>query len=128
MVTFETDRAIYLQIYDRICDEVLAGTLTEEGRIPSVREYSAYLQVNNNTTVKAFDELSRGGIIQNRRGMGFYVCRGARGIIMEKRREIFIKKTLTSLFKQMSQLGITMEEVVEEYKAHASEQESDTRM
>ena len=35
---FKNYKAIYLQIADRICDEILLGTYGEEERIPSVRE------------------------------------------------------------------------------------------
>ena len=41
MVFKENNKAIYLQIADRICDEVMTGTVEEGARIPSVREYAA---------------------------------------------------------------------------------------
>ena len=37
-MNFKESKAIYLQIADRICDEVLLGQYREEERIPSVRE------------------------------------------------------------------------------------------
>ena len=40
-MNFKESKAIYLQIADRICDEVLLGQYREEERIPSVREYAA---------------------------------------------------------------------------------------
>ena len=36
-MNFKESKAIYLQIADRICDEVLLGQYREEERIPSVR-------------------------------------------------------------------------------------------
>ena len=38
-MNFKESKAIYLQIADRICDEILLGQFAEEERIPSVREY-----------------------------------------------------------------------------------------
>lgn len=38
---FKESKSIYLQIADRICDEILQGQYMEEERIPSVREYAA---------------------------------------------------------------------------------------
>ena len=35
-MNFKESRAIYLQIADRICDDILLGQYEEEGRIPSV--------------------------------------------------------------------------------------------
>ncbi len=46
---FKESKSIYLQIADRICDEILQGQYMEEERIPSVREYAATVEVNANT-------------------------------------------------------------------------------
>mgnify|MGYP000417264139 CR=1 FL=1 len=40
-MNFKESRAIYLQIADRICDDILLGQYEEEGRISSVREYAS---------------------------------------------------------------------------------------
>ena len=47
-----SDKAIYLQIADRICDEIISGKYKDDDRIPSVREYAVLLEVNTNTVVK----------------------------------------------------------------------------
>ena len=52
---FKESKPIYLQIADRICDELLQGLYQEEERIPSVREYAATVEVNANTVVRTFD-------------------------------------------------------------------------
>ena len=39
-MNFNNDKAIYIQIADRLCDEILAGTYQDDERIPSVREYA----------------------------------------------------------------------------------------
>ena len=54
---FSNDKAIYVQIAERLSDEILAGKYKEDERIPSVREYAVLLEVNANTTVKAYDLL-----------------------------------------------------------------------
>ena len=41
MMKFKENQTIYLQISERICDEILLGKYLEESRIPSVREYAA---------------------------------------------------------------------------------------
>ena len=53
---FKESKAIYLQIADRICDEILLGVYPEEGRIPSVREYAGMVEVNANTVMRSFDD------------------------------------------------------------------------
>ena len=114
-VTFSNDKAIYLQMADRLCDEILAGTYGADGRIPSVREYAVMLEVNTNTAVKAYDALARDGIIYNRRGLGYFVSPTARDIIMQSRRREFIDRTLPGMFRNMRLLDIGMDEVVERW-------------
>ena len=105
---FTNDKAIYLQIGDRLCDEILAGTYQEDDRIPSVREYAVLLQVNTNTAV---DELARANIIYNKRGLGYFVSPGAKEQILTERRREFMDNKLPELFRQMRLLDISIGEV-----------------
>ena len=111
-MTFTNDKAIYLQMADRLCDEILAGTYKDDDRIPSVREYAVLLEVNTNTAVKAYDELARANIIYNKRGLGYFVTKGARRQILKERKQQFMKERLPELFRQMQLLGIGIDEVV----------------
>ncbi len=116
MTTFSNDKAIYLQMADRLCDEILAGLYGDDDRIPSVREYAVLLQVNTNTVVKAYDALARDGIIYNRRGLGYFVSAGARDTIMQARRREFMEQTLPDVFRRMRLLGIGIDEVVKRWE------------
>lgn len=111
MVWFNSDRAIYLQMADRLCDDILIGTYAEGDRVPSVRDYSVALGVNTNTAVKTYDYLGREGVIFNKRGMGYFVSPGAKGKILEERRATFVKDTVPTLFKDMDLLGISIDEL-----------------
>ena len=68
-MTFSNDKPIYIQMADRLMDEILAGKYQDDDRIPSVREYSVLLEVNTNTAVKAYEQLAREEIIYNKRGL-----------------------------------------------------------
>ena len=110
-MNFTNDKAIYIQMADRLCDEILAGTYKDDDRIPSVREYAVMLQVNTNTAVKAYDQLARDGIIYNKRGLGYFVTPGAKKEIRKARKQEFMKQTLPELFRQMQLLDITIEDI-----------------
>ena len=45
-MTFSNDKPIYIQMADRLCDEILADKYQDDDRIPSVREYAVLLEVN----------------------------------------------------------------------------------
>lgn len=111
-MNFSNDKAIYIQMADRLCDEILSGKYGDDDRIPSVREYAVMLEVNANTTVKAYELLAREGIIYNKRGLGYFVTKGAAKRIRKIRKESFMKTTLPELFRRMSLLGLSIEDIV----------------
>ena len=118
---FTNDKAIYIQMADRLCDEILSGTYKDDDRIPSVREYAVLLEVNTNTAVKAYEQLAREEIIYNKRGLGYFVTPGAKKQIMKERKQEFMKERLPELFRQMQLLDITLEDVKSAYAATFSD-------
>ena len=112
---FKESRPIYLQIADRICDEIHQGIYPEDGRIPSVREYAALVEVNANTVVRTYDYLQSQEIIYTRRGLGYFVSPGARKKIFSLRKAAFLSTELPEFFKQLRTLGIPIEEIVRMY-------------
>lgn len=117
-MTFSNDKAIYIQMADRLCDDILAGVYTDDERIPSVREYAVKLEVNTNTAVKAYDYLARDGIIYNKRGLGYFVTAGARDRIMEARRKDFMENILPDVFRNMRLLDVGIEDVETEWRRY----------
>ena len=110
-MNFSSDKPIYIQMSDRLCDDILAGTYQADDRIPSVREYAVMLEVNTNTAMKAYDQLAREGIIYNKRGVGYFVSHDARKQILQSRRKIFMQQVLPDVFRQMRLLGIDIKEI-----------------
>lgn len=113
---FNNDKPIYLQMADRLMDDIVAGVYTDEARIPSVREYAANLGVNTNTAMKTYDELSRMNIIYNKRGLGYFVSPGANEQIKEQRFREFREVRLPQLMREMRLIGMTMDELINEMK------------
>ena len=103
-MNFKEAKAIYLQIADRICDEILLGQYKEEERIPSVREYAAIVEVNANTAMRSFDYLQSQEVIYNKRGIGYFVSE------------------LDYFFKQLYTLGISADEIAEMYREYSKQQ------
>ena len=102
-MNFKESRAIYLQIADRICDDILLGQYEEEGRIPSVREYASIVEVNANTVMRSYEYLQSQEVIYNKRGIGFFVASGAKMLIHSLRKE------------QLYTLGISIKEIEKMY-------------
>ena len=115
-MNFKESKSIYLQIADRICDEILQGQYKEEERIPSVREYAAMVEVNANTVVRSFDYLQGQDIIYNKRGLGYFVAPGGRERILELRKAVFLRDELPEFFRQLKMLGIPLGDVEKMYQ------------
>jgi len=112
---FEKEQAIYLQIGDHICENILTGVLSEGERIPSTRDMAVSMEVNPNTVVRTYADLQGKGILRNRRGIGYFVADDAQKRILRIKREEFLHKTLPDIFKTMDLLGISFEELRVKY-------------
>ena len=116
MIFEENNKAIYLQIADRIADEIMSGRYDTESRIPSVREFAASVEVNVNTVMLSYERLTNKGLIYQKRGIGFFVAPDAKEKIMAERGEELMSKQLPPLFKTMKVMGITPDQLKKSYE------------
>lgn len=68
-------RPIYAQIADNLRNQIQAGILQFDDRLPSVRELAAELAINPNTIQRAYRELELQGWIATVPGKGCFVCK-----------------------------------------------------
>ena len=108
---FRKQKPIYLQIADRLMEQVLAGQLKVDDRMPSVRDVAAQMGVNPNTVVRTFDYLQQEDIIYNRRGVGYFVSDGARERVLALQRREFLEEELPYIRQRMKSLGISINEL-----------------
>ncbi|MDD4921492.1 MAG: GntR family transcriptional regulator [Bacteroidales bacterium] len=118
---FSENKAIYLQIADLLSEQIVTGHWPPEDKIPSVREMGMTLQVNPNTVLRTYDFLQQKDIIFNKRGIGYFVEENAVKKILEIRRDNFFKTTLPNLFKTISLLQISPEEILKKYQDYEQE-------
>lgn len=108
---FNSNKSIYLQICDNICERILSGDLKPDVRIPSVREYGADIGVNPNTVMRSYEKLTGEGIIYNRRGIGYFIAPDAKDVVLSTLRKEFIENEVPQIVKRMNLLGIRPEDV-----------------
>ncbi len=112
---FEKKQAIYLQIGDHICENILTGVWKEGERLPSTREMAINMEVNPNTVMRTYTDLQEKGIIFNKRGIGYFVADDAKNHVLTIKRMEFVNTTLPSLFTTMDLLGFDFEELKRYY-------------
>lgn len=70
-----TQRAIWLQIYDRMAEACLSGPLSQGGLLPGENDLAGYFSVSRLTMRKALQKLQQEGQLQARKGVGIYARR-----------------------------------------------------
>ena len=113
---FKENKAIYLQIADYLMERILNEDYKEGERMASVRECAADLEVNVNTCMRAYDWLCQQEVIFTKRGLGYFVCEGAKQAILKEQRQEFMSETLPEIARKMQALGISIEEVIKKLK------------
>ncbi len=114
-MNFKDNKAIYLQIADRIGDQIIAGSLTPDGKVPSVRELAAEIEVNANTVARTYDHLQQNGIIYTKRGLGYFVSADAKEKIVNLRRQQLMQGEMDYFMGQLKAVGITPDELRQLY-------------
>lgn len=115
-------RPIFLQIAERIEDDIIEGALEEEAQAPSTTQIAAFYHINPATAAKGVNLLVDEGILYKKRGIGMFVATGAREIALTKRKEQFYEQYVVSLVREANRLGITTEQLSDMIKKGAVQQ------
>ena len=70
---FGDHRPLYEQICDKLKELIISGVLSENEKVPSVREMASALAINPNTIQKAYKELENEGYIYSLKAKGNFV-------------------------------------------------------
>ena len=103
---FDEPKGIYVQIADRMRERILRGDWSAGTRIPSIREMAVELGVNPNTVARSYQALVDGGLIANRRGLGYFVAEDAAEGARAAMRETFLRDELPRIARTLRLLGI----------------------
>lgn len=119
---FSQPKGIYQQIADQIRDRILQGEWNGGERIPSIRELAVETGVNPNTVTKSYQSLMEQKIIENQRGLGYFVSENATSKILDEMKTQFIRRELPKLFRTMRLLDFGIDELAEHFKTYTGEE------
>lgn len=119
---FTNQQPIYLQIAELICEQILSKRFREDERIPSVREMAVQLEVNPNTVMRTYEFLQGKEIINNKRGIGYFVSADGISKATDLRKTEFLESELPRLFKTARLLNISIEELQKQYTTFINHQ------
>lgn len=121
---FDRNQPIYRQISGYLSDQLLQGNLQDGDKVPSVRELAVALEVNPNTVARTFLDLQQEGILENRRGIGYFVAAGASDRVLERRRDQFVQEESRRFFRTMRLVRLDFSTIAAMYETWSKEHEN----
>ena len=106
------DQPIYRQLRDRIVALILESAIGEGEAIPSARTLAADYRINPLTVLKAYQGLAEEGLVENRRGIGMFVSRGARERLLKDERKRFLHDEWPRIRARIHRMGLSAEELL----------------
>ncbi|MCL2663043.1 MAG: GntR family transcriptional regulator [Oscillospiraceae bacterium] len=114
--SFDDRMPIYRQIILRFRRAFVRGDIKPGDRIPSIRELSGFLRVNTNTIQRVYREMERDGVINSKRGTGYYFTEDTE--MTEKMQKDLTSESMQRFVDEMSALGFSKNEILEELKSY----------
>lgn len=108
----DDSKPIFIQVAERIENDILDGSLVDGDQVPSTNQISAFYRINPATAGKGVNLLVERGILHKERGIGMFVTAGARGVIAKNRSAEFHQEFLIPLMNEAKKLGISIESLI----------------
>ncbi len=103
---FNDTKNIFLQIRDWVADQILQDKIRAGEKIPSVRELAVDMEVNRNTVMRSYSLMEAEGIVENKRGIGFFVAADAKTNLLQMQKKTFIDEELPAILHRIKVLQL----------------------
>ncbi len=107
---FNNNIPIYIQVMERIKQDIVTGKLNSGDKMPSSRDYSNELGINFNTVARVYKEMEIEEILFTKRGLGTFITETPN--IIDRLRYEMAKKQVDSFIQGMRQIGYSKEEMI----------------
>ena len=112
MPDWKDNEHIYLQLKDLVLQQIMLGTLLEGEPVPSVRQVASQERINPLTVSRAYQMLVDEGLLEKRRGVGMFVCEGARKQALKQWRARCLEEEWPEVVERIALLGLTPDELL----------------
>lgn len=114
---------IYEQIKNAVKVAILSEKLKDGDKLASIRDLSTRFNINPLTIMKAYNQLEHEGYLFSKRGSGYFVETGGRG--MEDGREEMFGKAVADFLKQVGGMGFTVNDLLKELAKYTEDKTND---
>ena len=109
---FNQDKPIYIQVREKIEDQIINNQLKEGEQAPSTNQLVNFYKINHATVTKGVNQLVDEGILYKKRGIGMFVAGGAREKLIQNRKQSFIEDYVVKLVQEAEKLGFTEKDII----------------
>ena len=103
---------LFREIADTISAGIAEGIYAEGQKLPSTSELARRYSVDIATAARGLQLLERHGVLNVRRGVGFYVADNAQELVRHERRRVFDQRFVAPLAREASRLGTPWDELL----------------
>lgn len=111
----DNSKPIYLQLMDRIEQDIVAGVYKPGDKLPSVRDLAVEAAVNPNTMQKALSELERLELVYSKRTSGRFITEDVN--LLQNIKTNLAKEHIHTFLDTMYQLGFTYQDIIAHLEA-----------
>jgi DNA-binding transcriptional regulator YhcF (GntR family) len=126
-INFDSLKPVYIQIAEAIEDDIINGSLTENGAAYSQLIIARELNINPATAAKGINVLVAKGILEKQRGSSMIVASGALERLLGERREKKFKELIADLVSEAEKLKIPEDEVITGIKDYYESLKGETK-
>lgn len=108
---FKETPAIYIQIAEYVCEQILLKKWKLGDKLISIRDMAINIEVNPNTVQRAYDFLQQHDIITNKRGIGYFIEDDAMERILAFRRKQFMENELPVFMRTVYLLKLDFKDI-----------------
>jgi GntR family transcriptional regulator len=110
-IDFRSGIPIYLQVVERIKEQLASGQLKHGDQLPTVRSLASELRVNFNTVARAYRIMDEAGIISTQQGRGTYILETPPPEIIGSMREKALEDLTQRFIADAERLGAAPDEI-----------------
>ncbi len=107
---------IYLQIAEWIETEILKGNFQADEKVYSQYKLAEMFTINPATAAKGLNVLANENILYTKRGLGKFVTKEAKAIIIHKRKNQKLKGLINEIVMEAKRLHVREEELMDMLK------------
>lgn len=108
---YDADIPIYVQIIEKIKNDILNGILVPGEKLPSIQDMAVTMEVNQNTISRAYKDCESLGIIETKRGIGSFVIEDQ--ALIDQLRTEKVRLIIQTFIHDLEALGYSRDQIID---------------